>query len=57
MLSASMGSAAVGRLVVFSSFRMGWIAVAAVGAVLILLQLIYTRLDKKQFCLLYEDDQ
>ena len=57
MLSASMGSAAVGRLVVFSSFRMGWIAVAAVGAVLILLQLIYTRLDKKQFCLLYEDEK
>lgn len=46
MLSASVGSAAVGRLVVFSSFRMGWIAVAAVGVVLILLQFIYIGLDK-----------
>lgn len=53
-LSSSLGSAVVGRIVVFYSFREGWIFVAAIGAVLIILLRLYRSLDAKRFCLLYE---
>lgn len=53
-LSSSLGSAVVGKIVVFYTFRQGWIFVAAIGALLMVLLMFYHRMDKKRFCLLYE---
>lgn len=55
-LSSSLGSAVVGRIVVFYSFREGWIFVAAIGAVLIIFLRLYRSLDAKRFYLLYEQE-
>ena len=55
-LSSSLGSAVVGRIVVFYSFREGWIFVAAIGAVLMTLLWFYRSMDAKRFCLLYEQE-
>ena len=55
-LSSSLGSAVVGRIVVFYSFREGWIFVAAIGAVLMTLLWLYRSMDAKRFCLLYEQE-
>lgn len=54
-LSSSLGSAVVGRIVVFYSFREGWLFIAAVGLALLLLLQIYRRLDRKTFRLLYRE--
>lgn len=53
-LSSSLGSAVVGRIVVFYSFREGWIFVAAIGAILMVLLHFYRKMDAKRFCLLYD---
>ena len=53
-LSSSLGSAVVGKIVVFYTFREGWIFVAAIGLLLMILLMFYRRMDKKRFCLLYE---
>ena len=55
-LSSSLGSAVVGRIVVFYSFREGWIFVAAIGAALIIFLRLYRSLDAKRFYLLYEQE-
>lgn len=56
-LSSSLGSAVIGRIVVFHTFRAGWLFVAAIGLVLMLLLRLYRRMDKKRFCLLYDSDR
>lgn len=53
-LSSSLGSAAVGKIVVLYTFRQGWLFVAAIGAVLITMLMVYNRMDRKRFHLLYE---
>ena len=55
-LSSSLGSAVIGRIVVFQSFRAGWVFVAAIGIVLMVLLRLYRSMDKKRFCLLYEEE-
>ena len=53
-LSSSLGSTVVGSIVVAYSFREGWIFVAAIGAMLMVLLHFYRRMDAKRFCLLYD---
>lgn len=55
-LSSSLGSAAVGRIVVLYTFREGWIFVAVIGIILMLLLQFYRKKDEKRFCLLYEQE-
>lgn len=52
-LSSSLGSAVIGRIVVLYTFREGWIFVAVIGVVLMLLLQVYRKKDEKRFCLLY----
>ena len=56
-LSSSLGSAVVGSIVVAYSFREGWIFVAAIGAILMVLLQVYRRMDAKRFCLLYNQSE
>ena len=53
-LSSSLGSAVIGRIVVLHTFREGWIFVAVIGVLLMLLLQFYRKKDEKRFCLLYE---
>ena len=53
-LSSSLGSTVVGSIVVGYSFREGWIFVAAIGAILMVLLHFYRKMDAKRFCLLYD---
>ena len=53
-LSSSLGSAVIGRIVVLHTFREGWIFVAVIGVLLMLLMQFYRKKDEKRFCLLYE---
>lgn len=55
-LSSSLGSAVVGKIVVFYTFREGWIFVAAIGLVLMVLLQLYRGMDIRRFRLLYEED-
>lgn len=52
-LASSLGSAVIGRIVVFFSFREGWIFVGVIGIILLVLLQIYRVLDAKRFHLLY----
>ncbi|MBQ4601190.1 MAG: MFS transporter [Oscillospiraceae bacterium] len=52
-LASSLGNAVVGGIIVRWSFRQGWIFVAVIGAVLMLLLRFYRAMDAKRFCLLY----
>ena len=53
-MSSSLGNAIVGRIVVFYSFREGWLFVGVIGIALLLLLQVHRRLDQKRFPLLYE---
>ena len=55
-LSSSLGSAVVGKIVVLYTFREGWIFVAVVGLVLMVMLQLYRSMDIKRFRLLYEED-
>ena len=52
-LSSSLGSTVVGKIVVAYTFREGWLFVAAIGTVLVVLLFRYRRMDEKRFHLLY----
>ena len=54
-LSSSLGSAVVGKIVVFYTFREGWIFVAAIGLVLMVLLQLYRGMDIRRFRLLYQE--
>ena len=55
-LSSSLGSAVVGKIVVLYTFREGWIFVAVVGLVLMVMLQLYRSMDIKRFRLLYEEE-
>lgn len=54
-LSSSLGSAVVGKIVVFYTFREGWIFVAAIGLMLMVLLQLYRGMDIRRFRLLYQE--
>lgn len=54
-LSSSLGSAVVGKIVVLYTFREGWIFVAAIGLVLMVLLQLYRGMDIRRFRLLYQE--
>lgn len=54
-LSFSLGSAVVGKIVVLYTFREGWIFVAAIGLVLMVLLQLYRGMDIRRFRLLYQE--
>ena len=55
-LSSSLGSTVVGKIVVLYTFREGWVFVAAIGLVLMVLLQLYRGMDTRRFRLLYEED-
>lgn len=55
-LSSSLGSTVVGKIVVLYTFREGWVFVAAIGFVLMVLLQLYRGMDTRRFRLLYEED-
>ena len=54
-LSSSLGSTVVGKIVVLYTFREGWIFVAAIGLVMVILLQLYRGMDSRRFHLLYEE--
>ena len=54
-LSSSLGSAVVGKIVVLYTFREGWIFVATIGLVLMVLLQLYRGMDIRRFRLLYQE--
>lgn len=55
-LFSSLGSTVVGKIVVLYTFREGWVFVAAIGFVLMVLLQLYRGMDTRRFRLLYEED-
>ena len=53
--TSSVGNTVIGKIVVLYSFRQGWIAVGVIGSGLLMLLVVYRRLDRKRFELLYKE--
>lgn len=53
-LASSAGNTVVGKIIVMYSFTHGWITVFVFGLALTVILMIYRRLDRKEFALLYK---
>lgn len=53
-MASTMGNTIVGKIVVLYTFKEGWMAVFAIGMVLMILLVIYKGLDRRRFRLLYK---